>query len=75
MEHKEDSFDEEWVKWVKNVMKRSKESDKDEWLKQEEEFVQYIENLHLSPSPENSISLSHGMSVSLSKNSVRHLSP
>ena len=53
MEDKEDSFDEEWAKWVKNVMKRRKDSDKDEWLKQEEEFIQYIENLHLPPSPEN----------------------
>lgn len=45
MEDKEDSFDEEWVKWVKNVMKRSKDSDKEEWLKQEAEFIQYIESL------------------------------
>lgn len=52
MEDKEDSFEEEWVKWVKNVMKRSKDSDKEEWLKQEEEFIQYIENLTLQKSKE-----------------------
>lgn len=40
--------DEEWAKWVKNVMKRSKDSDKDEWLKQEAEFRQYIENLYIT---------------------------